>query len=145
MILNYIFMQYNKDRWQEDLFVACPLSSLVPEDHILKRVDKILELYWVRELVRECYCQDNSHPSIDHKSALRLMLAGFFQGIVHDRKLMREAQVNLAIRWFSGFRLDESHAHHSSLTRIRQRWGKTVFQQLFERIVQVTSVRLKVE
>lgn len=130
-------MQGNKDRWQEDLFVACPLSSLVPEDHILKRVDKILDLSWVRELVRECYCQDNGRPSIDPESALRLMLAGFFQGIVHDRKLMREAQVNLAIRWFAGFRLDEQLPHHSSLTRIRQRWGKAVFQHLFERIVQV--------
>jgi transposase len=36
------------------------------------------------------------------------MLAGYFQGIVHDRKLMREAQVNLAIRWFAGFRLNET-------------------------------------
>ena len=52
------------------------------------------------------------------------MLAGYFQGIVHDRKLMREAQVNLAIRWFAGFRLDESLPDHSSLTKIRQRWGR---------------------
>jgi transposase len=61
-----------QERWQEDLFVAGPLSSLVPE------------------------------------SALRLMLAGFFEGITHDRKLMRTARVNLAMRWFTGYRLHES-------------------------------------
>jgi len=85
--------------------------------------------------MRECYCQDNGRPSIDPESALRLMLAGFFQGIVQDRKLMREAQVNLAIRWFAGYRLDEVLPERSSLTRIRQRWGAYLFRRIFERTV----------
>ena len=128
-------MQSRKDRWQEDLFVASPLRELVPDDHILKQVDAILDLSWLHDEVRECYCQDNGRPSIDPESALRLMLAGFFQGIVHDRKLMREAQVNLAIRWFAGYRLDETLPERSSLTRIRQRWGAKLFRRVFERTV----------
>jgi IS5 family transposase len=52
------------------------------------------------------------------------MLAGLLTGIVHDRKLMREAQVNIAIRWFIGYGLHEKLPHHSSLTRVRQRWGE---------------------
>jgi len=130
-------LQTQKDRWQEDLFVACPLRELVPEDHILKRVDKILDLSWLHDEVRACYCQDNGRGSIDPESAARLMLAGFFQGIVHDRKLMREARVNLAIRWFAGYRLDEKLPDHSSLTRIRQRWGAERFKRIFEKSVQV--------
>ena len=94
----------NQDRWQEDLFVAGPLSSLVPDEHILKRVDKVLDLSWLRDEVKDLYCMSNGRPGIDPEAAVRLMLAGFFQGIVHDRKLMREAQVNLAIRWFAGYR-----------------------------------------
>ncbi len=124
-----------QERWQEDLFVAGPLSSLVPDDHILKRVDAILDLSWLPELVKETYCGDNGRRSIDPESALRLMLAGFFQGVIHDRKLIREAQVNLAIRWFAGYRLHESLPDHSSLTRIRQRWGMERFKQIFQRIV----------
>jgi transposase len=81
-------MQSKKERWQEDLFIASPLRDLVPEDHILKRVDRILDLSWLHVMVRDCYCQNNGRPSIDPESALRLMLAGFFEGIVHDRKLM---------------------------------------------------------
>ena len=54
---------------------------------------------------------------------MRLMLAGLLLGIVHDRRLMREAQVNIAIRWFIGYGLHEHLPDHSSLTRIRQRWG----------------------
>jgi IS5 family transposase len=63
------------------------------------------------------------------------MLAGFLLGIVNDRKLMNEAQVNLAIRWFCGFRLDEVLPDHSSLTRIRHRWGTEAFEKCFRRIV----------
>ena len=64
------------------------------------------------------------------------MLAGFLLGIVHDRRLMREAQVNLAIRWFVGYGLHEALPDHSSLTRIRQRWGAERFRRIFERTVQ---------
>lgn len=38
----------NQERWQEDLFVAGPLSSLIPGDHILKQVDKVIDLSWLR-------------------------------------------------------------------------------------------------
>jgi len=125
-----------QDRWQEDLFVAGPLRDLIPEDHILRRVDKVLDLSWLRGEVLDCYCADKGRPSIDPESAVRLMLAGYFSGIVHDRKLMREAQVNLAIRWFAGYRLHEKLPDHSSLTHIRQRWGAERFRRIFERTVQ---------
>ncbi len=52
------------------------VSPLIPEDHILKRVDEVLDLSWIHEEVRGCYCQDNGRGSIDPESALRLMLAG---------------------------------------------------------------------
>ena len=97
----------NQERWQEDIFVACPLRDLVPDDHVLKLVDSVLDLSWLKDEVKDLYSEQMGRPSIDPESAVRLMLAGFFQGVVHDRKLMREAQVNLAIRWFAGYRLDE--------------------------------------
>ena len=125
----------NQKRWQEDLFVAGPLSSIIPDDHILKLVDKVLDLSWLREEVKDLYCSDNGRPGIDPEAAVRLMLAGFFQGIVHDRKLMREAQVNIAIRWFAGYRLDEKLPDHSSLTKIRQRWGSERFKKIFQKTV----------
>ena len=81
------------------------------------------------------YDASTGRPSIDPEVALRLMLAGFLLGFVHDRRLMREAQVNLAIRWFCGYGLHETLPDHSSLTRIRQRWGAERFRRIFERTV----------
>ena len=125
-----------QERWQEDLFIAAPLRDLIPDDHILKRVDRVLDLSWLRDEVRDLYCEDNGRPGIDPEAAVRLMLAGLFHGIVHDRKLLREAQVNIAIRWFAGYRLTEKLPNHSSLTNIRQRWGEERFKRIFRRSVQ---------
>jgi transposase len=125
-----------QDRWPDELFVACTVRELIPPDHILRRVNKLLDPGWLRSEVKELYDEYQGRPSIDPESAVRLMLAGFFQGIVHDRKLMREAQVNLAIRWFAGYRLDEKLPDHSSLTRIRQRWGEERFRRIFQKTVE---------
>lgn len=124
-----------QERWQEDLFVAGPLRDLIPDDHILKRVDRVLDLSWLRAEVQTCYDTAQGRPGIDPEAAVRLMLAGLFHGITSDRKLLREAQVNLAIRWFAGYRLQEQLPDHSSLTRIRQRWGAERFRRIFERSV----------
>ncbi len=121
---------------QEQLVIIGSLRRLIPDDHILARVDQVLDLSWLREEVRGLYCADNGRPSLDPEAAVRLMLGGFFAGIVHDRKLMREAQVNLALRWFARFGLDEELPDHSSLTRLRQRWGQALFQKIFQRTVQ---------
>ena len=124
-----------KGRDQLELFVAGPLDQLAPEDHVLARVDRVLDLGWLREEVADCYCADNGRPGIDPEVAVRLMLAGLLLGIVHDRRLMREAQVNIAIRWFIGYGLHECLPDHSSLTRIRQRWGGARFRKIFQRTV----------
>lgn len=85
-----------KSRDQMELFITGSLRQLVPEDHVLVRVDRVLDLGWLREEVADCYCADNGRPGIDPEVAVRLMLAGLLLGIVHDRKLMREAQVKVS-------------------------------------------------
>jgi transposase len=124
-----------KERRQPELFVTGSLRELVPEDYVLARVDRVLDLSWLHAEVSPVYCADNGRPGIDPEVAVRLMLAGFLLGIVHDRRLLREAQVNIAIRWFAGYGLHEVLPDHSSLTRIRQRWGAERFRRIFERTV----------
>ena len=80
-----------QDRNQKLLFIFCSLADLVPDDHILKCVDKAVDFSWIFEEVRELYDIERGRPCIDPKAALRLMLAGFFLGVVNVRILMREA------------------------------------------------------
>ncbi len=127
----------SKRQGQSEFLMAGSLRDLIPDDQVLARVDRVLDLSWLRAEVRGCYAADGAgRPGIDPVVAIRLMLAGFLLGIVHDRRLMREAQGNIAIRWFVGFGLHERRPDHSSLTRIRQRWGADLFRQVFTRTVQ---------
>jgi transposase len=121
------------------LFIPGSIERLIPDDHILKKVDQAVDFSWLADEVRDSYCPDNGRPGIDPECALRLMLAGFFHGIVHDRKLLREAQVNLAIRWFAGYGLDEELPHHSSLGVIRERWGAERFKRILQRTVSMCA------
>jgi transposase len=102
---------------------------------VLVRVDRVLDLSWLRDEAADRYCLDDSRPGIDPEVAVRFMLAGLLSQIVHDRRLMREAEVNLAIRWFAGYALHEKLPDHSSLTRIRQRWGPKRFKAVLSRTV----------
>src|ERR1700757_2431881 len=126
----------HKQRDQLELFITGSLRQLIPDEHVLARVDRVLDLSWLRGEVSDCYCLDDGRPGIDPEIAIRLMLAGLLIGIVHDRKLMREAEVNIAIRWFIGYGCQEKLPHHSSLTRLRQRWGEERFRKIFKRTVE---------
>jgi transposase len=125
-----------KERDQLELFITGSLRQLIPDEHVLARGDRVFDLSWLRDEVADCYCLDDGRPGIDPEAGVRLMLAGLLMGIVHDRKLMREAEVNIAIRWFIGYGLHEKLPHHSSLTRIRQRWGEERFRRIFKRTVE---------
>jgi transposase len=94
-----------KARGQLELVVAGSLRDLIPDDHILVRVDRVLDLGWLRAELAGCYAAEAGRPGIGPEAAVRLMLAGLLLGVVHDRRLMREAQVNAAIRWFAGYGL----------------------------------------
>lgn len=123
-------------RGQHELLFAGSLRELIPDDHVLVRVDRVLDLAWLRVEVADCYSAGSGRPGIDPEAAVRLMLAGLLLGIVHDRRLMREAAVNIAIRWFAGYGLTEALPNHSSPTRIRQSWGADRFRRIFTRTVQ---------
>lgn len=112
-----------------------PLETLIPEDHHLRRLDRVLDLSFVHDAVRDHYCQDNGRPSIDPEVVLRLFLIQAIEGIVHVRDLMRQVQVNLAYRWFIGYRLDEKLPDHSTLSRALDRFGDSVFNELFKRSI----------
>jgi transposase len=129
-------MLQRRGRGQLEFFVCGSLRDLVPVDHVLARIDRVLAICWLHDALAEVCAPGVGRPAIDPEAAVRLMLAGLLLGIVHDRRLMREAQVNLAIRRFAGFGLDDRLPDHSSLTRIRQRWGAEGFRGIFERTVQ---------
>jgi transposase len=112
------------------------LEEFVPQDNFYRRMEKTLDLSFVRGLVKDCYAA-GGRPSIDPVIFFRLQLVMFFEGIRSERQLMEVAADRLSVRWYVGYDLHEPLPDHSSLTRIRDRFGLTVFREFFERIVQL--------
>jgi len=113
------------------------LDNLVPVDNFYRRVEAKLDLSFVRDLVKDCYASGMGRPSIDPVTFFKLHLIMFFEGIRSERQLMETVHLNLAHRWYLGYDLDELLPDHSSLSKIRTRYGLEVFQHFFEQIVEL--------
>jgi transposase len=112
------------------------LEDLVPADNFYRQVERSIDLSFVRELAAEFY-SNIGRTSVDPVVFFKLQLIAFFEGIRSERKLMEMVNLNLAHRWFIGYDLDEPVPNHSSLSKIRERFGLEVFQLFFERIVEM--------
>src|SRR6185436_4813226 len=112
------------------------LEDLVPDDNFYRQVERSIDLSFVRALADEFY-SSIGRPSVDPVVFFKLQLIAFFEGIRSERQLMDTVNLNLAHRWFIGYDLDEPIPDHSSLSKIRERFGLEVFQLFFERIVQL--------
>ena len=115
--------------------VHVSLETLVPRDNLYRQLDKTLDLSFVRDWVKECYA-DGGRPSIDPVVFFRLQLVMYLEGLRSERQLMRLAADRLSVRWFVGYGLDEALPDHSTLTRIRERYGLEIFRRFFDAIVE---------
>ena len=117
-------------------FMSFSLEDLVPDDNFYRQVEHGIDLSFVRDLVRHLY-SDFGRPSVDPVVFFKLQLIAFFEGIRSERLLVETVSLNLAHRWFIGYDLNESVIDHSSLSKIRERYGLEIFQHFFEQIVEL--------
>src|SRR5215211_3606333 len=111
------------------------IEDLVPDDNFYRHLEAKLDLGFVRDLVGSTY-KECGRPSVAPRVFFKLQLVMFFEGIRSERELVRVAADRLSVRWYLGYDLDEALPDHSSLTRIRKRYGLAVFRRFFETIVE---------
>ena len=120
----------------EALFYYFRLEEHVPENHLLRLLDRHISFDFVREKLKDSY-SDTGRPSIDPELLLRILLIGYLYGVTSERKLVEELQMHLAWRWFTGLSFDQEIPHHSTFSKNRH--GRflesNLFQELFEAIV----------
>lgn len=112
------------------------LEELVPKDNFYRRLQENLDLSFVRDLVRGCYAS-SGRPGVDPEVFFKLQLVFFFEDLRSERKLMEVVADRLSLRWYLGYDLHEPLPDHSSLTRIRERYGAEIFRRFFEEIVEL--------
>lgn len=115
------------------------LDELVPEDHLLRVIQKHIDFSFIREKVRPYYCEDNGRPSIDPVVLFKMIFIGYLYGIRSERQLEKEIQTNIAYRWFLGLSLTDRVPDHTTISwNRRTRFKNTdVFQEIFDEIVRL--------
>jgi transposase len=120
----------------ESLFYYFRLEDHVPENHLLRLIDRHVSFDFVRAKLKASY-SDTGRPSIDPELLLRMLLVGYLYGVTSERKLVEELRMHLAWRWFTGLGFDQEIPHHSTFSKNRHgRFQESnLFQELFEEIV----------
>jgi len=111
------------------------LESFVEQDHLLRKIDRVLDTGFVRELTAACYADGLGRSSIDPEVYFRMELVAYLYGITSERQLCEDIYYNLAYRWFCRLSLKDKVPDHSSLTKIRDRLGEAIFATVFCQIV----------
>ena len=122
---------------QVQLFYSFCLEEVVPGDHLVRAIARVLDLSWVHAELAPYY-SSNGRPSIDPELMIRMLVIGYVFAIRSERLLCREVQVNLAYRWFCGLDLEDKIPDHSAFSRARnERFRNSdIFRRVFERVVE---------
>lgn len=123
-----------KKEFKQKIYYDFNLQSLVPDSHLLKRMDKIISFNFIREKTKSYY-SNTGKPSIDPVVLVKMLLIGYLFDIRSERKLVEDISLNLAYRWYIGYDLDEEIPNHSVFSKARTRFGKKLFVDIFEKIL----------
>ena len=127
---------YQSGKGSRRLFQTFRIDDLVPEDHLLRRIDVVLDLDFIRDRVRDTYDQESARgrPPWDPVLLYRMMLLGFLFDLSENR-LEQEVRMHAGYRWFLGLDFDDPVPDRTTLIKARQRWGMDTFQEIFGVVV----------
>lgn len=130
-------MTQNTDKKREQIQMFC-MDDLVPQDHLLRLIDKAIDWSFIYELVEEKYCPDNGRPSIDPVVLIKIPLIQYLYGIRSMRQTIKEIEVNVAYKWFLGLEMYDPVPHFSTFGKNYTRRFKDtdLFEQIFSRILE---------
>jgi transposase len=129
-------MMGNQGGAQERLFYSFNLDDHVPKDHLLRGVDRFLDLSELRQHLTPFYSH-TGRPSIDPELMIRMLVIGYCFGIRSERRLCEEVHLNLAYRWFCRLDLEQRVPDHSTFSKNRHgRFRQSdAFRHVFETVL----------
>jgi transposase len=113
------------------------LENLVPQDHLLRKIDKYVDFSFINKICKPYYSENNGRPAIEPVILFKMLFIGYLYGIRSERRLVEEVKVNMAYRWFLGYGLEDKIPDASVIWQNRRRRYKEtdIPQQIFDEIV----------
>lgn len=113
------------------------LELLVPQDHLVRKIDAAIDFSFVYELVEELYSEETGRPSLDPVILIKLPMLQYLFGIRSMRQTVKEIETNIAYRWFLGLGLSEQTPHFTTFGKnyARRFEGTKIFESIFTKIL----------
>lgn len=129
-------MTQNADKKREQIQLFC-MDDLVPQDHLLRIIDKAIDWNFIYELVEDKYSADTGRPSMDPVMLIKIPFIQYLYGIRSMRQTIKEIEVNVAYRWFLGLEMTDKVPHFSTFGKNYSRRFKDtdLFEQIFSHIL----------
>lgn len=129
-------MTQNADKKREQIQLFC-MDDMVPEDHLLRVIDKAIDWTFIYDLVQDKYSHDNGRPSMDPVMLIKIPFIQYLYGIKSMRQTIKEIEVNVAYRWFLGLEMMDKVPHFSTFGKNYTRRFKDtdLFEQIFSHIL----------
>ena len=130
-------MTKNADKKREQMLMFC-MDDMVPQNHMLRLIDKAIDWTFIYDLVEDKYCLDNGRPSMDPVMLIKIPMIQYLYGIKSMRQTMKEIEVNVAYRWFLGLDMLDPVPHFSTFGKNYTRRFKDtdLFEQIFSKILE---------
>ena len=113
------------------------IEDLVPQDHLLRKIERAVDFKKIYDFVEDLYCEDNGRPSIDPVILFKMVLIQHLYGIRSLRRVADEVSLNVAYRWFLGYSINENTPHFSTLSynfRLNEETVDKIFNWILDEI-----------
>ena len=130
-------MTQNPDKKREQVVMMC-MDDMVPEDHLLRLIDKAIDWTFIYDLVEDRYSPDQGRPSLDPVMLIKIPFIQYLYGIRSMRQTIKDIEVNVAYRWFLGLDMLDPVPHFTTFGKNYTRRFKDtdLFEQIFQKILE---------
>jgi transposase len=126
-----------REKMRRDAVEFVNTDEMVPQDHLLRKIDEAVDFEHLYDFVEKLYCEDNGRPSVDPVVLFKIVLIQHLYGISSLRRTMQEISMNIAYRWFLGYTLNEELPHFSTVSyNFKHRFTEETVEQVFSWILE---------
>ena len=126
-----------KEQEQRQAIEMLCTDMLVPQDHLLRKIDAAVDFSFIHDLCKDLYSPNIGRPAIEPELLFRMLFIGYLYGIKSETKLAQQVNENIAFKWFLGLKLTEKGPDHAtiSLNRVRRFRDNNIAEKIFDNIL----------
>ena len=130
-------MLREKEAGRQNEYEVVLLEELVPQDHLLRKIDKAVDFSFIHDLCKGLYAENIGRPAVEPELLFRMLFLGYLYDIKSETKLAQAVNENIAFKWFLGLKLTEKGPDHAtiSINRVRRFRDNNIAEQIFNEIL----------